>query len=34
MQLMTPREIAIKMTRAMGRAYRLKKPVVTADCVQ
>lgn len=34
MQMMTPREITIKMTRAMGRAYRLKKPVVTADCVQ
>ncbi len=34
MQMMTPREITIKMTRAMGRAFRLKKLVVTADCVQ
>lgn len=34
MQMMTPREITIKMTRAMGRAYRLRKPVVTADCIQ
>src|SRR5215210_348498 len=34
MQLMTPREITIKMTRAMGRAYRFNKKVITADCVQ
>lgn len=33
MQMMTPREITIKMTRAMGRAFRLDKPVITADCL-
>jgi Cdc6-like AAA superfamily ATPase len=34
MQMMTPREITMKMTRAMGRAFRLKKPVITSDCFQ
>jgi len=34
MQLMTPREITIKMTRALGRAYRMNKKVITVDCVQ
>lgn len=33
-QTMTPREITIKMTRGMGRAFRLGKPVVTADCLK
>lgn len=34
MQLMTPREITIKMTRALGRAYRLNMKMITADCLQ
>jgi hypothetical protein len=33
-QVMTPREITIKMTRALGRAFRTRKPVITVDCVQ
>lgn len=32
-QIMTPREITMKMTRALGRAHRGKKPVITSDCV-
>lgn len=32
-QIMTPREITMKMTRALGRAYRLKKLAITSDCV-
>jgi hypothetical protein len=30
--VMTPREITMKMTRAMGRAFRLKKRAITSDC--
>jgi hypothetical protein len=32
-QMMTPREITMKMTRALGRAHRGAKTAVTADCV-
>lgn len=32
-QIMTPREITMKMTRALGRAYRAQKPAITSDCV-
>lgn len=32
-QLMTPREITLAMTRALGRAYRADRPVITANCV-
>jgi Cdc6-like AAA superfamily ATPase len=32
-QIMTPREITMKMTRALGRAYRANKPVITSDCI-
>ena len=32
-QMMTPREITMKMTRALGRAHRGGKPVITSDCV-
>jgi hypothetical protein len=32
-QMMTPREITMKMTRALGRAHRGSKSAVTADCV-
>ena len=31
-QLMTPREITIKMTRALGRSYRLDSKVIATDC--
>jgi len=32
-QIMTPREITMKMTRALGRAHRANKPVITSDCI-
>ncbi len=32
-QLLTPREITLQMTRALGRAHRLEKWVITSDCV-
>lgn len=32
-QLLTPREITMQMTRALGRAHRLQNRVITADCV-
>jgi Cdc6-like AAA superfamily ATPase len=32
-QIMTPREITMKMTRALGRAYRADRPAITSDCV-
>jgi Cdc6-like AAA superfamily ATPase len=32
-QLLTPREITLQMTRALGRAHRLQKSVITSDCV-
>jgi hypothetical protein len=32
-QMMTPREITMKMTRALGRAHRGNKPAVTSDCI-
>lgn len=32
-QFMTPREITLGMTRALGRAYRENQPVITSDCV-
>jgi hypothetical protein len=32
-QMMTPREITMKMTRSLGRAHRGGKPGVTSDCV-
>jgi len=32
-QIMTPREITMKMTRSLGRAYRANKLVITSDCV-
>jgi hypothetical protein len=32
-QMMTPREITMKMTRALGRAFRADRPAVTPDCV-
>ena len=31
--MMTPREITMKMTRALGRAHRGKKLAVTSDCI-
>ena len=31
-QLMTPREITFKMTRALGRGYRLGERAITSDC--
>lgn len=30
-QIMTPREISMKMTRGLGRAYRANRPIITAD---
>ncbi len=32
-QIMTPREITLKMTRSLGRAHRAGKAVITSDCV-
>jgi hypothetical protein len=32
-QLLTPREITLQMTRALGRAHRLSKSAITSDCV-
>ena len=32
-QFMTPREIGLSMTRALGRAYRSEKPVISSDCI-
>jgi len=32
-QMMTPREITINMTRALGRAHRGNKSVITSDCI-
>lgn len=32
-QLMTPREITIKMTRALGRSYRLRSTTISTDCL-
>jgi hypothetical protein len=32
-QIMTPREITMKMTRALGRAHRADKLVIASDCV-
>jgi hypothetical protein len=32
-QLLTPRENTLQMTRALGRAHRLQKSIITADCV-
>ena len=32
-QLMTPREITMKMTRALGRAHRSGRRIITSDCV-
>lgn len=32
-QMMTPREITLKMTRALGRAHRANKPIITSDCI-
>lgn len=32
-QIMTPREITMKMTRSLGRAYRTNKLVITSDCI-
>jgi len=32
-QVMTPREITMKMTRALGRAHRANKLVITSDCI-
>lgn len=32
-QMMTPREITIKMTRALGRAHRANKPVITSEYI-
>jgi len=32
-QIMTPREITMKMTRSLGRAYRANKLVITSDCI-
>ena len=31
-QLMTPREITIKMTRALGRSYRLGTKIISSEC--
>jgi hypothetical protein len=33
-QIMTPREITLKMTRALGRAFRANSPVATTDHIQ
>lgn len=32
-QLLTPRAITLQMTRALGRAHRMQKVVITADCI-
>jgi len=32
-QLLTPRELTMQMTRALGRAHRKQKRVITSDCV-
>jgi len=32
-QIMTPREITMKMTRVLGRAHRANKPVITSESV-
>ncbi len=32
-QIMTPREITMKMTRALGRAHRATKRAITTDCI-
>jgi hypothetical protein len=32
-QIMTPREITMKMTRSLGRAYRANKLLITSDCI-
>lgn len=32
-QLLTPREITMQMTRALGRAHRAQKKLITSDCV-
>ena len=32
-QFMTPREITLGMTRALGRAYRVNKLAITSDCI-
>ncbi len=31
--MMTPREITMKMTRALGRAHRAGRPAITSDCI-
>jgi hypothetical protein len=33
-QMMTPREITINMTRALGRAHRGNRSVITSDCIK
>jgi hypothetical protein len=32
-QLLTPRAITLQMTRALGRAHRMQKAVITSDCI-
>jgi hypothetical protein len=32
-QIMTPREITMKMTRGLGRAHRANRPAITSECV-
>jgi hypothetical protein len=32
-QIMTPREITMKMTRALGRAFRTNKTAISSDCI-
>lgn len=32
-QMMTPREVTLSMTRALGRAYRTNRPAITSDCI-
>jgi hypothetical protein len=32
-RVLTPRELTMQMTRALGRAYRISKKVITSDCV-
>lgn len=32
-QLLTPREITLQMTRALGRAHRQQRLAITSDCV-
>jgi len=32
-QIMTPREITIKMTRALGRAFRTNRKAIASDCI-